>query len=113
MAKLIEMIHDFNENRNSDIYIKILDEIYGVGNYNNCIICDDGIIYYDTKLGIRSKKVTGKNFNSSKIVNNINYNLRVCENCLTEKYNDYSVKNKSRVFNQMNKYSKYAYQINK
>jgi len=38
--------------------------------------------------------------------------LKICESCLTIKYPEYQEKNKSRVFNQCNKYSKYAYKIN-
>jgi hypothetical protein len=60
---------------------------------------------------VRSKDVGGKSFKSKKIVNGNEYKLSICEKCLVDKYPDYNNKNKSRVFNQMNKYSKYAYSI--
>lgn len=108
MEKQIDMILDFNENKNPKSFFELY-KLYN--NYKDCIYCNNPIIYYDTKIGKISKKIKGKSFNSKKVVNNKRYYLCVCENCLTKKYPDYQNKNKSRVFNQMNIYSKYAFNI--
>jgi hypothetical protein len=109
MAKLIDVVNDFNHNRNVISYLNVIKKWHE--DYKLCVKCDGPIIYYDSYLKPRSKSVGGKSFKSFKRIKNKTYNLQVCEKCLTDKYPDYREKNKSRVFNQMNKYSKYAYGI--
>jgi hypothetical protein len=107
MEKQIDMILDFNENKNSKSFFELYKDY---NNYKDCIYCNNPIVYYDTKVS-KKLNISGKSFNSKKIVNDKEYYLCVCENCLTKKYPDYQNKNKSRVFNQMNTYSKYAFNI--
>lgn len=110
MEKQIDMdILIFNKSKCVHIFDKILSEI-GL-ELNKCKHCNNHVIYYDTKIGIRNKKIQGKSNLSQKVVNGNTYRLCVCETCLTKEFNEYNTKNKSRVFNQMNELTKYAYDI--
>lgn len=103
-------INDFNINRNLESFNLFITKNYT--DYRKCIYCKEHIVYYDTMIAPISKKINGKSYKSKKIVNNNEYYLCVCEKCLIKKYPEYDNKNKSRVFNQMNEYTKYAYNIN-
>lgn len=105
-----DMISEFNKNKNSKLYSLILENLYE--EYKKCKYCDLPILYYDSKVAPKTKKLKGKSFESFKRVNGNKYLLSVCESCLTDKYPDYQNKNKSRVFNQMNNMTKYAFCIN-
>lgn len=110
MATLIDMKKAFNKERSLQLFEEILDITHPYR--SKCKSCNNDILYYDTKLGTRSNRIVGKSFLSKKVINTKVHYLSICENCLMEKYPDYNTKNKSRVFNQMNKFSKYAYCVN-
>lgn len=61
------MISEFNENKNSELYSSILEKLYG--DYEKCKYCNSPILYYDSKVAPRTKKLKGKSFESFKIVN--------------------------------------------
>jgi len=110
MEKPTDMVKEFKINRNKKTFELILNSFFE-NNHHSCKYCENPIIYYDTHIKPRSKDIGGKSFKSKKIIRNNEYNLVVCEDCLTNKYPDYQEKNKSRVFNQMNKFTKYAFDI--
>lgn len=109
MEKLTDMVREFKINRDKKIFQLVLNSFFN--NHHSCKYCNGPIIYYDTYIKHRSRDIGGKSFKSKKVIKNNEYNLVVCEDCLTYKYPNYQEKNKSRVFNQMNKFTKYAFDI--
>jgi len=105
-----EFIEYFNKNKSKDSYREIFNQYFS--DKPKCRICNDIIYYYDSTFTFKSKEIQpkGKSFLTSKNVDKCYY-LNVCEDCLTEKYPEYSEKNKSRVFNQMNYITEYAFGI--
>ena len=103
------MIEEFKINRDKNIFRLILNSFFD--NYHCCKYCNNPILYYDTYIKPRKKDIGSKSFKSEKTIRDNKYKLIVCEECLTEKYPNYQEKNKSRVFNQMNKFTKYAFGI--
>jgi hypothetical protein len=75
-------------------------------NLPKCITCFGEIIYYNTK--IVNGKLHGKSALTTKTTG---HTLKVCEKCLSNKFPEYELKNKGRVFNLMNEITKYAFQI--
>ena len=113
MEKQIDMdkiILGFNETKDYNLFLTFLNKKNIL--LENCIKCNKPVIYYDTSIGIRNQKIKGKSNLSQKIVNGNTYKLSVCEKCLVKKFKEYDSKNKSRVFNQMNEFTKYAFNIN-
>ncbi len=107
-----EFIEWFNKNRNKDEYRNIFNTYF----YDNkkCRICNDVIYYYDSTFRISKKSKSIELYNKScKTVKKVykEYYLSVCEDCLSKKYPEYQLKNKSRVFNQMNYLTEYAFNI--
>lgn len=105
-----EFVEFFNKNKNIELYKSILNENFKEN--EKCRICDDVIYYYDSTFTFKNKKIylKGKSYKSSKFLNK-EYKLTVCESCLTKKFPEYSSKNKSRVFNQMNYITEFAFNI--
>ena len=101
--------------KSKDLYFQIFESI--MSDKPRCIDCNNPIYYYDSSFSYSTKtnKVisTGKSFKSIKKVNGKEYSLKICQCCLEKKYIEYSnISNKGRIFNMLNKYSKYAYSIN-
>lgn len=107
-----EFIEWFNKNKNKNEYRKVIVEHFQ--NSKFCRNCNDVIYYYDSCFtsGRKGLKLKGKSFETSKKLDKV-YNLSICEDCLTDKFPEYQKKNKSRVFNQMNYLSEYAFDIPK
>jgi len=105
-----EFIEYFNKNKSKESYREIFNQYFL--DSPKCRICDDIIYYYDSTFTFISKEIQlkGKSFLTSKNVDKCYY-LNVCEDCLTKQYPEYSEKNKSRVFNQMNYLTEYAFDI--
>ncbi len=107
-----EFIEWFNKNKNKNNYRKIFQEYFP--NKSKCRICNDVIYYYDSTFKISKKnkviELNHKSCDTSKFLDKIYY-LSICEDCLSEKYPEYQSKNKSRVFNQMNYITEYAFNI--
>ena len=91
-------------------YSEILDD-FGVIRHK-CKCCGKDIIYdnsevwvtYDNKL-----KYSGKSFNTIKRVNDVEYKLLVCQDCLLERFPN--ITNTSRIFNVMCDATKFAFDI--
>lgn len=107
-----EFIETFNKKKNKDEYRKIFNQYFPNG--QKCRICKDVIYFYDStfKISRKTKKidVLNKSFRTNKNLDKVYY-LSICEDCLTRKYPEYQEKNKSRVFNQMNYLTEYAFDI--
>ena len=107
-----EFIEWFNKNKSKDQY-RIIFNDYFVDN-KKCRICNDVIYYYDSTFtyNYQDDKLQLKNKSCllAKSLDKIYY-LSICEDCLTNKYPEYQKKNKSRVFNQMNYITEYAFDI--
>lgn len=108
--KVKEYVEWFNKNKTKDIYRNFLKENFS--NLSYCKDCDDVIYYYDSTIGMSKGEyvLKGKSCLSKKTLDK-DYHLCVCENCLILKYPEYNNKNKSRVFNQMNYITEYAFNI--
>jgi len=108
-----ETIIMMNKNKSIDLYREIY--LLNFNEKNECRICKDIVYYYDSafKIGKNSKKfeLIGKSIFSKKFVEECYFYLNVCEKCLTNKFPEYSSKNKSRVFNGMNEITKFAFDI--
>ncbi len=107
-----EFIEKFNKSKNKDEYRKIF--LLHFNNKSKCRICNDVIYYYDSTFKIskisNDLKLHNKSCDTSKKLDKI-YFLSICEDCLTKRFPEYKIKNKSRVFNQMNYITEYAFDI--
>jgi hypothetical protein len=107
-----EFIEYFNKNKSKDKYREIFNEYFSNG--DKCRICGDVVYYYDSTFLIGSKdkeiKLKNKSYLTTKYIDR-EYRLSICEDCLSKKYPEYQNKNKSRVFNQMNYITEYAFDI--
>jgi hypothetical protein len=106
-----DFIENFNKNKNKDLYRSI--SIENFKNISKCRICNDVIYYYDSTFTFKNKILNfkGKSYETKKNLDK-EYNLSVCEDCLTKQFPEYCFKNKSRVFNQMNYITEFAFGIN-
>jgi len=105
-------VKEYNKSRNRDTYDYVLSECFSEPNM--CRVCSGSIYYYDSTFFISNRgsvELKGKSFLTKKQIDGIDYHLSVCEICLTDKFTDYSNRNKSRVFNQMSKITEYAFDI--
>ena len=91
------------------LFEEILNQYYPTR--PKCKCCGMDIIYDDTTLSLYKNKcsIFGKSFKNIKVVNNVAYNLKVCQKCLLEKYP--SIKNLSRTFNVMSPQTQFAFDI--
>lgn len=82
-------------------------------NAKYCRICGESIWYKNTKVGIGKNTIyyEGTTYKTKKLIFNKEYHLSVCEKCMCAKYNDFSNKNVSRIFNTCNKYTAYGFDI--
>jgi hypothetical protein len=104
-------IINFNKNNNVDNYNKIFIEYFN--HLPKCRNCDLPIYYYDSTFRLNKLKILelkNKSCLTFKKLDKI-YFLSICEKCLTEKFPEYQTKNKSRIFNQMNYITEYAFNI--
>jgi endo-1,4-beta-D-glucanase Y len=106
-----EFIEWFNKNKTKELYKDIFQK--NIKNSNLCRICGDIIYYYDSTFTLKKDgrfELKGKSCESVKCVDR-SYYLTVCEDCLSKKFPEYQNKNKSRVFNQMNHITEFAFEI--
>lgn len=108
-----EFIESFNKNKNKDEYRNIFNSYFH--DCEKCRVCNDVVYYYDSTFRISKKtrqiEFRNKSCKTSKKLEK-EYYLSVCEDCLSRKFPEYQLKNKSRVFNQMNYLTEYAFNIN-
>ena len=105
-------IRRFNKTKDVKIYSNLLDICEP--NRRKCKCCGGEIIFPHTKIHYSDTKgiyATDGCYNTTKTVNNINYHLNICWNCLSERYPD--IKNPARCFNVMSEITAYAFDIPK
>jgi len=106
-----KIIFWFNKNKSKEEYTKIFDMFFK--EHHRCRECESPIYYYDSTFLLSKNgelKLHKKSCLTSKNLDR-EYFLSICEECLVLKYPEYSTKNKSRVFNQMNYITEYAFNI--
>jgi hypothetical protein len=101
----------FNKNKSKEEYQKVFDLFFH--DEKRCRMCRNPVYYYDSAFLLSETgklKLHKKSCLTSKDLDR-KYFLSVCEDCLCEKYPEYNLKNKSRVFNHMNYITEYAFNI--
>lgn len=81
---------------------------------DRCKCCNGSIYYRGAFFRISKNNILYKTNNkasseTNKVLNNIKYNLLVCEECLNKEFPE--TINKTRLFNTINKYSSFAFNI--
>jgi len=102
----------FNKNKNKELYNEIINK--EIPEHKRCRICNGPIYYYDSIFRINKDKklyVDKKSYLTKKIIENKEYYLSVCEECLTKKYPEYQTLNKGRVFNRICDITNFAFNI--
>lgn len=79
-----------------------------------CKCCGEDILYYDTDIHFshldKNKLIfKGHSYKTTKVVNGVEYHLKVCEKCLREKFPQ--ITNMLRTFNVMSEITKFAFDI--
>jgi hypothetical protein len=87
-------------------------------NASFCTDCNKSIWYDNTVCGIRSRRKNkgnafykGTSYLTFKELGDVVYHIKKCANCLTNAHSSYKDKNKSKIFNTLNKYVSYAFDI--
>lgn len=93
---------------------KVLENLIEDKSY--CRDCNESIFYPNSliRLGKDGNVKYETNNSCSRSFKNVDgnkYYLSVCSSCLDKKFDEYSSMNKSRVFNVMNRITRYAYNI--
>jgi hypothetical protein len=93
---------------------KVLENLIEDKSY--CRDCNESIFYPNSlirlgKDGNIKYDISKSCSRSFKELNGVSYYLSVCSSCLDKKFDEYSSMNKSRVFNIMNRITRYAYNI--
>lgn len=111
--ELLAISRKFNETRDESLFEFVLCKL-GIET-NKCLDCGKNVIYKDTKIGVSVNKKENKiritfSGKTNALKKCDEYNLCVCAECLAKQFPEYiSIGN--RVFNRMNKYTKYAFKI--
>lgn len=78
-----------------------------------CRVCGKSICYRNTKASVVNGRVVygGTTYKTTKKIGGKCFSLTVCEHCMCEKYDDFSKRNVSRIFNTCNKYVSYGFDV--
>ena len=79
-----------------------------------CRLCGKSVWYRNTKVYLlknNSVSYEGTTYLTKKNIMGTTYSLTCCENCMCEKFQDFSEKNVSRIFNTCNKYTEYGFEL--
>lgn len=114
--ELGKICKEFNENKTKKRFSELCDMNPNYDNRQKCRICGEDIFYNNVVMkGPFQEYPTinnGTSFLSTKKIGDSIYKLTVCEDCMKKEFEEYSeLKNKGRIFNMPNKYSKFAFQI--
>jgi len=92
---------------------KEIEEYFSVN--INCNTCQNPIIYPNTFLRISKDgnlKYEGTSCKTKKLLNSKEYYLQICDICMSVKFGEeYDRLNKSRIYNTLNKFTHYAFNI--
>lgn len=110
-----KLIKEFSKNKTIELYTKILDTNSEYADRCKCKTCGKDIFYSNVQIGgIYSDKLyikSGTSHCTTKKINNIEYSLHVCEECMKKKFKELEYKNINRIYNMPNIYSQYAFDI--
>jgi very-short-patch-repair endonuclease len=105
------LIREFKKNKTNEIFDQITHDL----NLPLCIINKTHIIYPNTFVRLSKLnliKINGPSALSEKLINGKYYKLQVCHIGMISEFGDeYLLLNKSRVYNQLNKFTKFAFQV--
>ena len=105
----------FNDNKTYDGFVHLVEMNPEYSNRNKCKRCGKEIYYSNvTFKGPYQEYPTFKGGTtpySTKIINDVVYNICTCESCMKEKFPEWETLNTSRVFNRPTVYAQYAFDI--
>jgi very-short-patch-repair endonuclease len=105
------LIKEYRNNKDSNIFHELTVAL----NLQKCILTGNDIIYPNTIIRLSKDntiKLSGTSAYTKKIVNGKEYNLKISYDGMADKFGEeYTSLNISRVFNQLNKFTKFAFQI--
>ena len=112
LNKIKKLVKEFRLTRNKGVFQELTHHL----NLSTCVVTGRHIIYPNTILRISKDdntiKLDGTTSNTSKTVNNKKYFLKVSYEGMILKFGEeYTSLNTSRIFNQLNKFTKFAFQI--
>lgn len=111
LKEIRKLIKEFKFSRDESIFELLTKDL----KLQKCIVTGKDIIYPNTIIRIskeRTLKIEGTSSNSKKIINGKKYHLQVSYNGMLIKFGDeYSKLNTSKIFNTLNKFTKFAFQI--
>lgn len=99
---------------NKDSVIYNIIDLKFFQNSAKCNICNKSIFYEDSSFKINRSNVIekiGKSDKLTKLVNDTVYSLCICEQCLSNKFPEYTLKTKNRVFNTLSDITCFAFNI--
>lgn len=105
-------IANFNANKNKNDFFAIMNKY--VTNHTRCKDCGGAVYYYDSIFRINKMGNVypdKRSFLTKKSVLDIDYNLCVCEECLSKKFPEYQTLNKAKDFNRICDITCYAFNI--
>ena len=107
---------DFNNNPSYEGFVNLIKDNPLYDNRRFCRICGGELYYSNVRFrGAYQqypKIYQGTSPLSKKVINGVEYNICVCEKCMSEHFKEWNdIKNKSRVFNRPTQYAQYAYNI--
>jgi len=108
-----QLIRRYNKERSKDIWILL--ERY-IDDKSPCKGCGGPVLYHNSRISLTKEGVVryDTNFSCSRSCKEIEgrkYYLSYCQSCISNEFPEYETMNKSRVFNVINKITKYAYCI--
>lgn len=111
LNEIKKLIKDFKLTKNKSVFKEITNTL----NLQKCIVTGNDIIYPNTIIRLSKQnniKVDGTSALTKKIVNENEYYLKVSyEGMVLEFGDEYTNLNNSRLFNRLNKFTKFAFQI--
>lgn len=106
-----ELIKKFKTSKDKNVFKELTNNL----DLQKCIITNEDIIYPNTIIRLSKQnniKLFGTSANTKKIINNKEYFLKVSYSGMVKIFgNEYSKLNISRVYNQLNKFTKFAFQV--
>lgn len=112
LNKIKKLVKKFKLTKDESVFQELTQHL----NLPKCIVTGRHIIYPNTKLRIskvdNTIKLDGTTANTFKTINNKKYTLKVSYEGMVSKFGEeYTSLNTSRIFNRLNKFTKFAFQI--
>lgn len=111
IKQLKKLIKEFKNTKNSNIFRQLTDTL----NLQKCLVIGEDIIYPNTMVLLSKEntiKLYGTSAHTIKNINGKEYRLKVSYKGMVDTFGEeYASLNISRVFNMLNKFTKFAFQI--